>query len=249
MKLDAILIDDELDALSVLDLELQRHCPQINVIDKCNSAKTGLLSIRKHNPDIIFLDINMPYINGLELIEMLPQGKHKIVFTTAFDGFAVKAIKTSAVDYLLKPIKKDELINTVERLIETKSQDRLDYQFLANQLADTKSNAINKVVLPSLDGYVFIKIDEIIVCESDESYSHIHLDNGDKIFIKKPLKFLEEILCDGPFMRIHKSYIIQLNKITRYSKVDGGFVIMENQMKINISRIKKDEFAAFIEKH
>lgn len=250
MELNAILIDDELDCLSVLDIELKRHCPSIHVIDKCSSAKEGLISIKKNKPDLIFLDINMPHITGLEMIEMIPDGDYQVVFTTAFDNYAVKAFKTCAVDYLLKPIKKDELKAAVDSVLHNKVvkfQNNLD--FIAKQVDATKKNSLNKIILPSLEGYIFLQIDEIIACESDENYTRIFTQDGEKLFIKKPLKFIEEILCDGDFMRIHKSYIVNLNKIKKYVKVDGGYVIMDNNLKINISRIKKDEFTDYVENY
>lgn len=250
MELNAILIDDELDCLSVLDIELKRHCPAIHVVDRCNSAKAGLIAIKKHKPDLIFLDINMPHITGLELIEMIPDGDYQVIFTTAYDNYAVRAFKTCAVDYLLKPIKKAELKSAVDSVIRNKSiKFQNNLEFVAHQVDATKRNSVKKIILPSLEGYIFLQLQEIVACESDENYTRVYTQDGEKVFIKKPLKFLEEILCEGDFMRIHKSYIVNLNKIKKYVKVDGGYVIMDNDLKINISRIKKDEFTEYVENY
>lgn len=248
--LKTIIIDDERDSLDLLEIELANHCSDVQLVAKCANAKEALIFLKKNSVDLIFLDINMPLISGLDLIEMLPSGDYEVVFITAFEHFAVKAFKTSAVDYLLKPIATNDLIEAVRAVKNRKNKTvNNKLEFLSDQMDAVRTNTVKKVMLPTIDGITFIYLNEIIYCESCENYSNIFLDKGEKLFVLKSLKFIEEILSDYNFLRIHKSYIINLDKIKTYNKTGGGHLIMENDAKINISRTKKELFTNYIENH
>ncbi len=247
IKLKAILVDDESENLDVLEYDLNEYCPSVSVVSKCNSAKEGLISIKKENPDIIFLDINMPGISGLEMVEMLPEGDYDVIFTTAYEHYAVKAFKTCAVDYLLKPIQKSDLVNAVQASVNRKNHSiNKRLSFLTTQMEDVKNKKLTRVMLPTIDGLTFIDIDDMLYVESDQNYTNIYLEDERKIFVMKSLKFMEEILFETGFSRIHKSYLVNFKKIFKYIKSDGGSVIMKDGKQINVSRTRKQHFAELL---
>lgn len=238
----AILIDDEENCLKMLEWEIGNACSNVEVVALCDSGKEGLRAIKTYQPDVIFLDIDMPYMNGFEMLELVPSLDFDIIFTTAYDQYAVKAFKTSAIDYLLKPIDAEELAKAVEK-IRTKSakdKDSNKVGFLMNQLEDIRKNDLKNIALPTFEGFVFIALEKIIYCQSDNSYTHVILEDEKNLFISKSLKEMEQILDNGSFFRVHNSFIINLNKIKNYVKSDGGYLIMKNGDQVKVSRGKKD---------
>ena len=175
MHLNAILIDDEKDCLQVLKLQLQQLCPEVNIQALCLSAKEGLYSVKEHQPDLIFLDIDMPYMNGFEFLELLPNAEQiDIVFVTAHNEYAIKAIKTSAVDFLLKPVNGTELRTTIDNIIRKRIHAPTNkYRFLLEQLEAIQHNELTKIALPTFDGLTMVKINEIIYCEADDNYAYV----------------------------------------------------------------------------
>lgn len=240
-KISAILIDDELSCTETLAIELNQYCPQIEVIRKCNSAKSGLSAIQELKPDVVFLDIEMPWMSGFELLQSLPSIDFEIIFVTAYDQFAIKAFKFSAIDYLLKPIQKNELVSAVNRVLDKKlsrPQDgRLEFLLQQIQLGD---QAFTKLALPTMDGLIFIPVDDILYCQSDSNYTHLVQLNGKPVVISRPLKTVASMLEGLPFLRIHQSYLINLNYIERYIKGQGGEVVMHNGKHLPVSRSKKE---------
>lgn len=251
MPLNTILIDDEPDCLKALELELQESCPEINILSICSSGKEGLYAVKNHQPDLIFLDIDMPYMNGFEFLELLPNKENiDIVFVTAHNEYAIKAIKTSAVDYLLKPVNKEELKNTVETIIKKRqSISSNKYNFLLEQMEAIRNNEMSKVALPTFDGLSMVNIKDIIYCEADDNYAYVYLTNQRKLLITKSLRFLQDILPESIFYRNHKSFLINLKKIEKYVKADGGYLIMEGNNQVSISRSKKEELIQLINQH
>lgn len=241
--LKAILIDDELACLQTLRHDLVKYCPEVEVIAECIGGKEGIKEINKHKPDIIFLDIDMPYINGFDLLEMVPNGEFEVIFTTAHDKYAIRAFKISAVDYLLKPIDKDALVNAVQKVasLREKGQSNRQIDFLIQQIKDLESNNVKKIALPTFDGLEFINLDDILYCQSDGAYSNVFFKDGNKLYISKTLRYLEDALCSFHFFRVHNSYIVNLNYIRKYSKSDGGALILTNGQRIRVSRSKKEE--------
>ena len=245
--LNAIIVDDEEFARSSLYFLLQENCENINVCGIAKSVAEARNLLSQNAVDLIFLDIAMPGENGFELLPHVQQGKSHIIFTTAYDQYALKAIKANALDYLLKPIDIDELKEAVEKaskyIAMSKNGDNRteSLQNLSASLSDR--NEIKKISLPNGQGYSLVSIDDIVHIEADSNYSIFFLTNGDKITVSKVLKEYEEILPDKQFVRIHKSSILNLNYLKEYSSKNGPEVILKNGEKIAVSRRRASEFA------
>lgn len=241
--LRTIIIDDEPDCVQSLARDLTKYCEGLEIVAQCEGAKDGIRAINAHKPDVVFLDIDMPGINGFELLELIPEVDFEVVFTTAYDEYALQAFRISAVDYLLKPIDPEALIKSVEkvRMLRDKGNARKQIRFLMQQLKDQRNNAIHRIALPTSEGLDFIDLEDILYCESDGAYTFVHLSNGSRKLISKTLKFLEDILCDFQFLRVHKSYIVNMNYVSKYSRGSGGLLTMKNGAQIKVSRSKKEE--------
>ncbi|MEE9438292.1 MAG: LytTR family DNA-binding domain-containing protein [Saprospiraceae bacterium] len=240
----AIIIDDEKSASDVLQMELEINCPDVNVVAIANDAKAGLLEIKKHKPDIVFLDIDMPWMTGLEMIELLPDENLDIIFVTAHDEYAIQAIKTSALDFLTKPVDAVELKKAVQKIINKReiACKVTQYQFLVEQVKAFQENKVKQIILPSQNGISFVEIRDIIYCKAEDTYSFVYLENGKRLFVSKSLKGLSELLAKHNFYRCHKSYLVNLEKISTYSKTDGGFLSLKDGIQIPLSRSKKQAF-------
>ena len=239
----AVIIDDEKNALDVLDMQLNQFCRDVQIVAKCDSAEKGIAAIKKNNPDLVFLDIEMPHKNGFDVLKETSQFSYDVIFTTAYDQFAIKAFKYSALDYLLKPIDIVELQQAVEKAKNKKGNFNLDEKIktLFSQLQPSAIRT-SKIALPVGDGMQFMDPDEIIRCESDSNYTHIFLANGQKITMAKTLKEVEENINGSPFFRIHQSHLVNMNHVGKYIKGDGAYVIMRDGTQIAISRNKKEAF-------
>jgi two-component system LytT family response regulator len=174
---------------------------------------------------------------------MVPDVDFEVIFTTAHDKYAIQAFRISAVDYLLKPIDTDALKLAVEkvRVLRTKGSSSRQISFLIQQLKDLENNNVRKIALPTFDGLEFIHMDDILYCQSDGAYSNVYFTDGNKMYISKTLRYLEDALCNFHFFRVHNSYIVNLNHVSKYSKTDGGLLILSNGEKVRVSRSKKDE--------
>lgn len=241
--LNAILIDDENNALEVLEMQLTRYCKEVTVVACCNGGEKGIAAIKKFNPDIVFLDIEMPHVNGFDVIKATQDSTYEVIFTTAYDQFAIKAFKFSAVDYLLKPIDITELQTAVERVKNKKGSANIEQklQTLFQQL-QPQQRLTDKIALPVGDAMQLMLPDEIIRCESDSNYTHVFLANGKKLTMAKTLKEVEENINGSPFFRIHQSHLVNMNHISKYMKGDNAYVIMKDGTQIGISRNKKEAF-------
>lgn len=241
--LTAIIIDDEKECIDSLSFDLANYCPNVELLAKCDGGKSGIKAIHKYKPDIVFLDIDMPFVNGFDVIEMVPDINFEVIFTTAYDKYAVQAFKISAIDFLLKPIDTDELKAAIKKVIQVKEKGNTQEQisFLIQQLKDLENNNVKKVALPTFDGVEFINLEDILYCKSDGSYSNVYFKDGKKLFISKTLRWLEDALCDYHFYRVHNSFIVNLHHIKKYTKSDGGLVIMNNGDLVKVSRSKKEE--------
>lgn len=241
--LRAILIDDEKECLDSLNFDLKTHCPDVEVVSQCNGGKEGVKAIHKYNPDLVFLDIDMPFISGFDVLELVPHINFEVIFTTAYDKYALQAFKISAVDFLLKPIDFEELKNAVIKvqLLRERGNAQKQISFLIQQLKALESNNVKKIALPTFDGIEFISLDDIIYCQSDGAYSYLYFKDGAKLYISKTLRYLEMALCDFHFFRVHNSYIVNLHYVKKYSKSDGGIIIMTNGANVKVSRSKKEQ--------
>jgi two-component system LytT family response regulator len=200
--ISAIIVDDEPYSCEALTTLIERYCPEIKVLDICYSAADALKSISDQKPDILFLDIEMPHMNGFEMLEKLPDPDFKIIFTTSYDRYAIKAIRFSALDYLLKPVDKDELQKAVRKAVET-GENQLPQQLevLLHKLNHPKM-AVNKIAIPTMEGLHMVLVETIVRCEADRNYSNIFLKNNVKITASRNLKDLEEMLEDYSFVRV-----------------------------------------------
>lgn len=238
----AILVDDEKNALEMLEWTLKQNCPDVEVIAMCESPIEAVEKIRSLKPDLIFLDIEMPQLNGFDLLDRLGKHDSDVIFTTAYNQFAIKAFKTCAIDYLLKPIEPDELKGAVQKAAAKKSKvsaEQLD--LLMNYIKPEKPKP-KRIALTASDHLIFVETEKIIYCESDSNYTIFFLTNGEKIIVSKTLKDVEEILEGGEFFRVHASYLINLKHVSKFTRGDGGYVVMSNNQHITVSRKKKDEF-------
>jgi two-component system, LytTR family, response regulator len=241
--LNAVLIDDENNALEVLEMQLTRFCKDISVVAACKGGEKGIAAIKKFKPDVVFLDIEMPHVNGFDVIKATEGYPYEVIFTTAYDQFAIKAFKFSALDYLLKPIDIIELQTAVERVKNKKGDHNMEQkiQNLFQQL-QAPQRLTDKIALPLGDALQFVLPDEIIRCESDSNYTHVFLANGKKITMAKTLKEVEENIGGSPFFRIHQSHLVNVNHISKYIKGDNAYVVMKDGTQIGISRNKKESF-------
>ena len=232
------IIDDEDSGRNIIQQYLSLYCDDIEVVGEANSVKSGVELLSKESPDVVFLDIQMQDGTGFNLLEALPQRTFKVIFVTSFDQFALKAIKFSAADYILKPVDPDEFVDAVERVQAelTKPQDDRIDELLTNM------NNFTKVGLPSENGVQFVTVDDIIRCRADGDNTLVFMNNGDKITATNNIKVYEELFADSKFMRVHKLNLINTNHISKYiSDEDGGNVIMSDGSSVEVSPLKKDE--------
>ena len=237
-----ILIDDEIHCLRTLEYDLKKHCPEISILTSCASAQEGLESIREQKPDLVFLDIEMPRMNAFELLEKLDQIDFDIIFTTAYDQYALNAFKVNAVDYLLKPINSDELIKAVDKIRERRKVSDEQIDFIMGQIKKNIDKDVKRIPIPSAEGLDFVDIMDIIYCKAESNYTFIFFTGNKKKIIAKTLKSFEELLPKSSFFRPHQSYLVNLHHVKTYVRADGGYLIMSNKDKVAISRSKKDSF-------
>jgi len=248
MKLSAIIIDDEPQCREVLIKELEPFGDRIDLIKVCSSGKDGILAINELNPDIVFLDIEMPHLDGFDVLSMVKPDTFAVIFTTSHDEYAIKAIRSSAFDYLLKPIKADELKTAIDNLTEQKEfKNKKRFDFLKQQIQNLNDGGIHKIALSTLKGVTFVDIDSIMYCESDNAYTNIFTVEGKKYVISKNLSHYEGILPSNIFFRCHKSFIVNTDHIENLIKSDGGYIVMKDGKSIAIARSRKKEFYQFLQ--
>ena len=238
----AILIDDEPNALDTLEIELNAYCPQVQVMAKCANAKAGIAAIQELNPDLVFLDIEMPWMNGFEMLQQFEAIHFEVIFVTAYDQFAIRAFEFSALDYLLKPVSKAKLISAVDKAAnkKEKSLPARQLELLIHHLTNIQNPSPN-IALPTPEGLEFVAIADIIYLEADSNYVSIFLVSGGKLFLAKTLKHMEALLAGHHFLRIHQSYLVNVSHIRKYIKGQGGYVIMNNGKSLTVSRANREK--------
>jgi len=236
----ATIVDDEPDCCETLVMLLERYCAEVKVLDICYSAETAIQSIKEHEPRILFLDIEMPFMNGFELLEKLGTINFELIFTTSYDQYAIKAIRFSALDYLLKPVDREELQKAVQKAAQRNQHPPPQQLELLLQKLNHPTIPINKIALPTMEGFQLLPADAIISCESDGNYTSLFLKDKRKIITTRNLKEIEELLEDYPFVRIHHSHIANINEVEKYVKGEGGYLIMSDGSSINVSRSRKE---------
>ena len=237
-----VLIDDEPDSVRLLAHQLSKHCPQVSIAATCTSPEEGLEALRTERPKLVFLDIEMPRMNGFTLLEQLEEVSFHLVFTTAYDRYAVKAFRFNALDYLLKPIDENELMVAVAKAMQGHQAKR--EQFAEAQKWLDKQHKPDKIAVYARDRFVLIPIQDIVFCESDKSYTTLAMKNGERHLLSKPLGEVEELLCELSFFRIHKQYMVNIAEIAHYSKGEAANVCMSNGKILPISRYRMEAFKA-----
>lgn len=237
-----IVIDDEVKARETILSMLSAYCPEVEVIATAGSVKEGVETLKKTKPDLLLLDIKMADGTGFDLLKKLDDLDFRLVFITAFEEFAIRAIKFSAIDYILKPFDPDELVDAVQKansLIQKENMSlRLDALY---ENMDMISTGQKKIVLKNTDSVHIVKLSEIIRCESEKNYTHFFTTESEKITVAKTLKEFNELLADFKFFRVHQSHLINLDHVKRYDKHNGGALIMDDDSEVPVSFRKKDE--------
>ncbi|MEJ0106918.1 MAG: LytTR family DNA-binding domain-containing protein [Bacteroidota bacterium] len=236
----AVIVDDEPDCCESLATLLEMYCPEVKIIDICYSAESALKSLKEHPPQMLFLDIEMPFLNGFELLEKLGTINFELIFTTSYDHYAIKAIRFSALEYLLKPIDREELRFAVQKAVKRNLHPLPQQLEMLLEKIRQPAIAIHKIAIPTLEGYKLLFPESIIRCESDGNYTHLFLKDKTKITASRNLKDLEEMLEDYPFIRVHNSYLVNINEIEQYIKGEGGYLIMSDGSTVNVSRSRKE---------
>lgn len=235
-----LIIDDEIHCSDNLLVLLKNNELKNSEITVCNQSKEALKLLINQPYDLVFLDIEMPFLNGFDLLETLPEINFHVIFTTAFDKYALKAIKFSALDYLLKPIEEEELNMAVQKFL--KQESKTNKKQFSSLIDNVKNKKFNKIAIPSVDGIEFVEVNEIIRCQSDSNYTKLFLNNKKEIVSSKTLKEYELLLKEYGFARVHNSDMINLAHMKKYIKGDGGTVIMNDGSEVEVSRRRKDEF-------
>ena len=233
----AIIIDDEKRARVSLQLLLEEYCPEVTIVAQCENLPEGVKAIHKHQPDLVLLDIEMPGHSGLELLDFFNENEitFSIIFTTAYNEFAIQAFKLSAIDYLLKPIVPEELSNAIHRL-----QKQINQQFKALS-ENINSESFEKIAVPSGNSYILLKLADILYIKGEGSYSEVYLKDNTKHLVSRNLKNFEEILGnDKRFLRTHKSYLVNFEEVIAYNKSDGGWLEMHNNITVPVSSDKSN---------
>jgi len=228
----AIIIDDEKRARVSLSLLLQEYCSDVEIVAECENLPEGVKAIRKHNPDLVLLDIEMPGHSGLELLDFFDEDdiKFSIIFTTAYNEYAIQAFKLSAVDYMLKPIIPEELVNAISRLQKQKSA---QFKALAENI---QNDSLKKIAIPSGNTLILLEVFDIVYIKGEGAYSEIFMKDQTKHLVSRNLKNFEDVLChDKRFIRIHRSYIINFEEAISYNKSDNGWLNLKNKISVPVS--------------
>lgn len=238
-----LIVEDEQKSRDMLAAIIQKNFPELTVAGTAKNVSEGVEMIKAHNPDLVFLDISMPDGSGFDLLEKVHGHKFELIFATASDQHAIRAIKYSACDYLLKPIDIEELKSAIEKVIQKKNAipNMENLQFLIQHLKRADEN-FQKITLPTGNAYEIVNIKDIIRCEADGSYTNFYLNDKRKLMISAGLKHYEELLPESDFIRVHHHHLINMNHVVRFLKEDGGYAIMSDGSKIEISRRKKEAF-------
>ena len=244
-----VIIDDEPKARKLLEILIRENCPKITSIFTAEDLLSGVEIIKKEKPQIVFLDIEMPEHSGLEIFDFIDSttSNFEIIFTTAYSEYAIKAFELSAVDYLLKPLRADKLMDAIEKAIANIGKSHINIK-LDELQKSLKSSNFKKIALPVEGGIKFVNFQDIVLLKADGMYTSVHVQNASELLISKPLKHFEDLLEAIPmFYRPHRSYLINLKYIQEYSKKDGGYIIMDNGETVSVSKDKKEEFLTIVQ--
>ena len=240
MSLKTIIVEDEANSREILGNYLKKYCPEVHVIGEAANIEDALLLIKKERPELVFLDVEMPFGNAFDLLEKLGTRDFDIIFVTAYDHYAKDALNHHASYYLTKPISIDELIKATDYVLEIKKKE----QHISDKILMPSETINEKITIPQLDGFEVIEVAAIQYCKADDNYTEIHLANK-KMLVSKTLKYFEEALAGFPFARIHKSYLVNIESIVKYKKGKGGSVVLKNGTELMVSASRKKELLSY----
>lgn len=248
-KIRAVIIDDEVAAIGTLEAILKDYCTEVDIVGTTSMpTEAGKLLIEK-DPDVVFLDINMPGLDGFELLSQIKNRKFEVIFVTAYDDYAIKAFKECALDYILKPVEIERVVEAVRR-INIKKTPAYDSDTRIKELFHELSNKANrKISLATSEGVFLVPVNDIVKIIASQSYSEVFIEGNKKLLVSKNIGEIENIINDESFFRVHKSFLVNMNYITRYSLKNGGEVELKDGSLVLLSRRKKDEFVDAICKH
>jgi len=242
----AILIDDEQDAIESLSWEINKFCSDLKIIDTFTNPEEAISAINYLKPDCVFLDIEMPEMDGFQLLSQLKYRDFDLIITTAYDNYAIQAFKESAVDYLLKPIDTDDLLKVTKKILKNKNKNNLgtELKIALNKIMSSQEKKIRKIPL-SLNGKtIFVNLDDILYCKSDGSYTTVFLINNEKHLLSKKIKDVEQICNSNQLLRVHQSYLVNLNHIREYVKNEGYYLVLADKSTVPVSKANR----AFLQK-
>ncbi len=241
-QLKTLIVDDEADAVNFIRSIIGEYCPKLEVVGSANTAKEGIQMIMEHQPELVFLDVEMPHGSGFDLLAQFPKKMFDVVFITAFNQYALKAIKFSAVDYILKPINISEFIEAVDKVLEKRHHGFTQGINYGELLENLKSTVPTKLAIPTYEGMEYLITREIIRIEADRSYCWFYLTGMRKHLVSRNLKEYQDLLSDRNFFRPHNSHLINLEFVKKYVRQEGGYIEMTDGSQIPVSRIKRDLF-------
>ena len=247
----SIIVDDEKLSRNTLKKLLELHCPEVEVVAECQDAGSASLQVSLVKPELVFLDVAMPGKNGIDFLKELDEINFEVIFVTAHDKYILQAIRFAAVDYLSKPVEEQQLIIAVAnagKRILSKSRQQNVPAFLHNMQQNSQRQEM-QLCVPSIKGFQVIKISDIIYCEANNTYTNIYLQNNQKLMVTRPLLDYETLLQDSSFVRIHKSWLINMKHLKEYQKGEGGVAIMSNGKQLDVSRRKKEYFVTYMKEH
>lgn len=246
-QIRTVLVDDERNSLQNLRLKLTEFCPDVAIVGMAQTPEEAIDMIRKEKPDAVFLDIEMPRMNGLRMLEELREYKGEIIFTTAYNHYAIDAIRISAFDYLLKPVSIADLQQTVERFLRTREPQLKEKLEVLHQSLSVSRSQADKIAVPVLEGLDFIPIKDIVHIESSSNYSRVNFLDGRQVLVTRLLREFEDLLTPYGFYRVHNSHLINLKYVEKYIRGDGGQVVMQNGDVVDVSRRKKEDFLKLLQ--
>lgn len=248
-NIKAVIVDDEPDAVNFISSIISEYCTCIQVVGKAHNVNEGVKQIREMKPDLVFLDVEMPNGTGFDLLSHFPEKDFDVIFITAFNHYAIKAIKFSAVDYILKPININEFIDAVERVIKKRSDKSYRSHDSFNVLMENLRSALpSRLAIPTSEGMEYINPKDIVRIEADRSYSWVFFTSNRKVLVSKHLKEFQDLLNDRYFFRPHNSHLINLKYVRKYIRKEGGYIEMMDNSQIPVSRNRKDLFLAHMAK-
>lgn len=243
MQLKALIIEDEAVSRDILRNYTQKYCPNVSVVDEAANIKDGLILIEKHQPDFVFLDVEMPFGNAFDLLDQIPDRNFEVVFVTAYNHYAIDALNEHAAYYLMKPIDIDELIKAVDYVAEIKQKEgQLQHELVQPKITQTEG----KITIPQQDGFEVISVNDIYFCKADDNYTELYFETK-KLLVSKTLKHFDDLLAPYAFARVHKSYMVNVSKIVKYKKGKGGSVVLSNGKEIMVSASKKSDLLSYFQ--